>query len=308
MLRKLSLLGAIIFGVVCLWWPSSSKKSEKVVQVGVIQVIEHPALDQTRSGILKTLSKELGQNVRFKYESVQGNPGLATQVVQQMVGQKVDVIVTLGTMPSQIAVQGTKDSQIPVFFASVTDPLEARLVKNLKKPEGNVTGVSNYVDTQRQFAFFQKLFPRLKSIGMVYNPGEPNSTKLLREAQKAAQKMGWILRTAPASKSSDVGTATESLGGKVGAFFVNNDNTALAAFKTVCQVALKYKVPAFVSDVDCMDLGATAALGANQYKLGAQVARQILKYLKGSKIESIPVEGPKEIEEKVAKERLKKMA
>jgi putative ABC transport system substrate-binding protein len=272
--------------------------------VGVIQVIEHPALDQSRQGILDEL-KENGfipdKTMQWFYESAQGNPALAAQIAQKLVGQKVDIIITIGTTPSQAAAQATQTSpDIPVVFSSVTDPLAAKLVTNPQKPNTNVTGVSNYVEVDKQFEAFCKILSSLKRLGIIYNPGEANSVILLEKMQEAAKKYDLKLVLAPAAKTSEVSAAAQSLVGKVDAIFINNDNTALAAFDSVTKVGQENNIAVFVSDMDCLNKGALAVLGPDQYDLGRQTGKMIVKILRDRlPIKGIPVEWPKNVELKI---------
>eukprot|EP01037_Dinobryon_pediforme_P015593 gene15593-15740_t len=134
-------------------------------------------------------------------------------IIQKFVGQKADIIVAIPTTPAQAAAQITQGSKIPVVFASVTDPVGTKLVIDPQKPEGNITG--------------------LKRLGIIYNPGEANSVILLEKTQSAAKDEGINLVAIPASKTSEVLTAAQNLIGKIDAIFINNDNTALAAFDAV---------------------------------------------------------------------------
>ncbi len=300
---------SVVLGVFLLWGRGWLVRDQHPVSqerplIGLIQVIEHPALDQTRQGIMDEL-KDAGyipeKNIQWLCESAQGNPALATQIAQKFVGQRVSVIVTLGTTPSQAAVQvATKMPLIPIVFSSVTDPVSAKLVANPQKPEQNATGVSNYVDVERQFKIFQKILPSLKKIGVIYNPGEANSVTLIEKMQQAVQKNDLVLLAVPASKTSDVMAAAQSLVGKVDAIFINNDNTALAAFDAVAKVGQDHDLPVFVSDVDFLNKGALAALGPDQYALGRQTGKMIVRILKDQvRPENIPVEWPKNVELKI---------
>ena len=90
--------------------------------------------------------------------------------------------------------------------------------------------------------------------------------------------------------------AATKLAGQVDALFVNNDNTALAAFETIVQAGLQQGIPAFVSDTDMLDRGALAALGPNQYDIGIQTGNQVARLLRGEEVRSIAVEFPENIE------------
>ncbi len=270
------------------------------VKISILQTIEHPALNATREGFVKELNRlgyEESTNLTLDYQSAQGNTALAAQIAQKFASNQADVIVAIGTTAAQAAMNATKDNKIPVIFSSVTDPLTAKLVENLKVPEGHVTGVSNFVSVEPQFKLFKKLRPNLKTLGVIYNPGEANSVSLIKTMEKAAKEFNLKIETATAAKTSDVLAASRSLCGKVDAIFINNDNTALAAFKSVVKATQECGIPAFVSDVDLFDQGALAALGPDQTDLGRQTARMVDLVLKNPKAPLPPVQFPEKTKE-----------
>lgn len=285
-MKKILAISALAVLATGLWWQKSNKKNSLPL-VGVVQVIEHPALDQTRKGIFDELEANGYKdeiNFDWQYESAQNNAALATQIAQKFIGEKAEVLVTIGTNVSQGCLQAIQQSgtKIPMVFASVTDPVLSKLITSSKNPQNGVTGVSNYVSAKDQFQFFKKLLPHLKTLGVVYNPGEANSAVLLEEMHKVGKELNIEIVTAAASRTSDVSTATQSLLSKVDAIFINNDNTALASFDSVVAAARIENIPVFVSDVDCVSKGALAALGADQYALGRQVGKMIVAILKDS--------------------------
>jgi putative ABC transport system substrate-binding protein len=301
----LILITAVITIIVWKKYTSPLTKSaldDGVYTVGIIQVVEHPALDQTRAGIMDVL-KEHGyvdsNNSRIYYESAQGNPALATQIVQKFIGLKADVIVAIGTTVAQTAKQATQENKTPVIFASVSDPLQAKLVDSLESPTGNVTGVSNFVSISKQFAFFKRILPHLKQLGSVYNPGEANSVSIISKMNEVSDVFDITIHTTAATKTVEVMAATQNLLQKAEAIFVNNDNTALSAIDVIIKVATERGIPVFTSDIDCLDKGALAALGPDQYELGKQAGRMAHRILQDESPSSIPVEMPKIVHTKV---------
>jgi putative ABC transport system substrate-binding protein len=286
MFKKLLTLLITLFAIT-----ACNKKSEKTI--GILQAIDHPALNQTRDGILQSL-KESGitpENSTIFIESAQGNSAVASQIAQKFVGSECDIIITIGTMPSQAALQAATSSNTPVIFASVTDPKGAKLTT------GNISGVSNYIDPSTQFAFFKRLLPHLKTLGIVFNPGEPNSVSLNASMEKEAQKIEWKLSESPASKTSDVYSATVNITSKVDAIFINNDNTAHAAIASLIKGVNESKKPVFSSDTDSVEKGALAALGPNQFQIGCDAGKMAIKVLempKGQKDASkLPIQYPR---------------
>lgn len=259
------------------------------LSVGIIQTIEHPALDQTRQGILDELRENGILPSACIWESAQGNPALATQITAKFLGQNVRVIVAIGTLCAQVALRQAQPSQTPVVFASVTDPGAAKL-------KGNITGVSNFVDLEQQFNFIGKICPQARRIGVIYNPGEANSVSLMSLTKKVCEKRGWDLVAIPAMRTTDVPTATQSLVGKVDLIFINNDNTALSAFETIVKIARSFQIPLFTSDIDLVDKGAVAALGPDQYQIGRQAGQMVIQILKDPTImPQLPISFPLKI-------------
>lgn len=282
---------------------SSTQATPSPVKISVLQLIEHPALDETYQGFLeelKTLGYEDGKKMVLDFQTAQGNSALAIQIAQKFASHQADVIVAIGTTAAQAAIASTKGTEIPVVFSSVTDPLAAKLVTSLKAPSGRVTGVSNFLAAGPQFAFFKRLLPSLKTLGIIYNPGEANSVALVDLMEKEAKPAGLTLAKEVASKTSDVLAAAKSLcGKKVDALFVNNDNTALSAFPSVVRGAKEYNVPAFVSDIDLVPQGARAALGPDQRDIGRQTGRMVARILKNPKAPLPDVEFPQKTKEVV---------
>jgi len=252
----------------------------KIPQVSIIQAIEHPALDATRKGIIDTL-RESDKNIQIDFQSAQGNAALAAQIAQKYVGSNASVLVGIGTFVSQALVAADQKRAIPIVFSSVTDPLSAKLVKNLQKPGNVVTGVSNFIDPSIQFEFFKKILPRLTKIGIIYSSGEPNSIALNEKMRKISEPMELELIFAPANSTADVPQATLSLTNRVQAIFINNDNIALSALDSIVKIATQNKIPVFCSDTDSVQQGALASIGPNQYEVGKQAGNMILQILAG---------------------------
>lgn len=261
--------------------------------IAIMQIIEHPALTSTRRGIEDELRT---QDTKIDFESAQGNPALAAQIAQKFVGASPDVMVGIGTTAAQALISAQPQGTIPIVFSSITDPLEARLVKNLKNPGGIVTGVSNFVDPTLQFELFKKIVPTLSRIGVIYNPGEANSVMLIEQMKKIASLKKIILVLTTANTTADVPLATRSLIGKVQAIFINNDNTALSAFDSIVKIATQHKIPVFCSDTDMVNRGALAALGPNQYEVGRQTGKMIIAILQGKTPQQLPVQFPDKVE------------
>jgi putative tryptophan/tyrosine transport system substrate-binding protein len=260
--------------------------------VAATAIVEHPALDAARKGIQDELAAagyEEGRNLRFVFESAQGNPATAAQIARKFVGDAPDVIVPISTPSSQAVVGATKD--IPVVFTAVTDPVGAKLVSDLTRPGGNVTGMSDLSPIGLHLDLVRQIAPATKRLGVIYNPGEANSMTLLELIKREAPARQLEIVEAAAPRSADVLSAAQSLVGKVDAIYVPTDNTVVTALEAVVKIGTDNQLPVFAGDTDSVPRGAIAALGFNYYDLGRQTGQIVLRVLQGANPGDIPVEG-----------------
>ncbi len=253
-------------------------------KVAVSQIVEHPALDATRQGLvdgLKTKGYEQGKNLDFVYQTAQGNPAIAVQIAKQFVGENPDVLVGIATPTAQALAASTRT--IPVVFTAVTDPLGAKLVKSLEHPGGNVTGLSDLSPVAQHVDLMQELIPDLKAIGVVYNPGEANGVTLVELLKKAAKAKNIEVVEASALKSADVQSAARIIASKVQVMYAPTDNTIASAIDALVGVANQAKIPVVGGSTSFVENGAVASLGFDYYQVGVQTADYVDAILKGKK-------------------------
>ncbi|RBW43621.1 ABC transporter permease [Psychromonas sp. B3M02] len=267
----------------------SSGLQAKPVYVATTAIVEHPALDAVRDGIKAVLdeSKYKGDELKFTYESAQGQPAIAAQIARKLVGEQPDVIVAIATPSAQAAVSVSRD--IPVVFSAVTDPIGAKLVQTLEQPGGNVTGLSDMVNVKQHLELIKEFVPNLKTLGVPYNPGEANSVSSVAALKEAAAEMGIKVIESAAPKSSDVMIASKQLVGKVDAIYCPIDNTIISAVESVIKVGIDAQIPVFAGDTDTVARGAVAAVGYNYFDLGRQTGDIVVSILDGEKPGAIDV-------------------
>jgi len=256
--------------------------------VAVTAIVDHPALDAARKGVedeLKAAGFEAGKQIKYQYQSAQGNPATAAQIARKFIGDAPDVIVAIATPSAQAAVAGTRS--IPVVFTAVTDPVAAKLVKSWKAGNGNVTGVSDMLKLSSQVDLISKVKPGAKRVGMVYSPGEVNSVIVAKELKAELAKRGMTLVEAPAARTVDVAPAAKSLIGKVDVIYTSTDNNVVSTYESLVGVAQQAKIPLVAADTDSVKRGATAALGQNYYDIGRQTGKLVVRILKGEKAAAI---------------------
>lgn len=256
----------------------------------VVNIPTHPAIDETRVGLIKELKAQgfvPGKTVDIDIESEGGNL-ISVQSLEDSKAKKLNKIhVAIGTSIAQ-SVKKNMSPEAYLVFSSITDPVGAGLIKNPTKPEGRITGVSNFVSAYPQLKFFHTLYPKMKRIGFLYNPAEANSIYILHDVLAAAAKLGLEVVHGVVNNSKDVEAIAKNMG-EVDAFYVSNDNTVASEWIAVVRVADERKVPAFTSDTALIKYGALAAYGVNQYEVGRVTATMVIRLLKGESVATIPM-------------------
>ncbi|MCA0760256.1 ABC transporter substrate-binding protein [Vibrio vulnificus] len=261
---------------------SSHSVMAKNAKVAVSQIVEHPALDATRQGLLDGLKAKgyvEGKNLEFDYKTAQGNPAIAVQIARQFVGESPDVLVGIATPTAQALVSATRS--IPVVFTAVTDPVGAKLVKSMEQPGKNVTGLSDLSPVSQHVDLIKELLPNAKAIGVVYNPGEANAVTLVELLKKSAAEKGLKVVESTALKSADVQSATQAIAAKSDVIYAPTDNTVASAIEGMIVAANQAKKPVFGGATSYVEKGAIAGLGFDYYQVGVQTADYVVAILEG---------------------------
>ncbi|WP_018211674.1 ABC transporter substrate-binding protein [Desulfitobacterium hafniense] len=267
---------------------------EKQVKIGIIQIVEHPALDAARQGFLDTLKAngyEEGKNLKLVYQNAQNDQSMLNSIAQQFATSDLDLILAIATPSAQAMASAT--DEIPILITAVTDPVEAKLVDSMDKPGGNISGTTDMNPIKEQLDLLKKLVPDAKTVGVIYNAAEVNSEVQVRIVKEEAPALGLEIVEATVSSSADVLQAAQSLIGKVNAIYVPTDNMVVSAAQSVVQVANENKIPLISGESSVVDAGGLGTIGINYTNLGAQTGEMALRILDGAKPADMPVEGQK---------------
>ncbi len=259
--------------------------------VAITQIVEHPALDACRQGVKDGLAMagfKVGENLRWSYESAQGNPATAAQVAKKFAGESPDVIVAISTPSAQTVAASAR--HVPLVFTAVTDPVGAKLVKNMDKPGKLITGITDLSPVDKHLQLIRQLLPTARRVGVIFNPGEANSVTMVSMLDAEAEKQGLQVVEAAATKSGDVLAAARSLVGKADVIYIPLDNTVVSALEAVIKVAEQNKLPLISADTDSVARGSIAALGFNYYDVGVQTGKMVARVLNGENPGDIAVE------------------
>ena len=253
------------------------------IHIGVTVIVTHPALQADQEGFEKALA-EAGygpDKVVYDYQNAQGDMPNAQQIAQKFKNDNLDLIHAIATPTAQAAVKAIKNT--PIVYSSVTDPVDAGLVKSMAPDGGNVTGISDAWDIKAQLSLYHEMCPSAKTWGTIYNAGDANSVVNVNRAKEALKELGLGFVEVTISNSSEVYTAAQSLVGRVDAIYVTSDNTVVSALEAVAKVAGKNDIPFFAGDVDSVAKGASAALGFNYFQVGYSAGKKAALILSGQK-------------------------
>lgn len=258
-------------------------------KVGIIQLVEHPSLDDIRDGIIAGLANSgFYDDIDIDYKNAQNDMSLLATITRNMIQQRVDVLIPITTPAAQTAASLARN--IPVVFAGLNDPVSAGLIESFERPGRNMTGSSHYQPPANHAGLILEIMTDAKRIGTVYNPGEFNSVTQVIELRKWAEEMGLTLVERPISQSVEVQQATESMVGLVDAIYIGNDNTVVAGLEGLLHVTYRAKIPVFTADADSVKRGAIGAYGADFYELGVKTADLVIAILRdGADPGSLPV-------------------
>lgn len=272
----------IIIGV------QSVAQEGKKFKIGISQFAEHPALDDVRKGFEDEL-KSLGVNADIIYKNSQGDTGVAGVIAQKFVSDKADLIFGIATVSAQAAKQST--DKIPVLFSAVTDPVNSQLVKTMDKVGGNVTGTTDATPMEKQLGLFQKIDPKIKKVGIIYNTSESNSEIQVANAKEIGAKLGLEIRAVGVNNINDIPQAVNSMISKVDGFYTITDNIVASAINLISMAANERGMVTVGAEEAHVKGGILLTDGLSYYELGRQTGRMAKEILvNGKKPEDMPVE------------------
>lgn len=269
----------------------SCKKTSQI-KIGVLQLIEHNALDSAYKGFvdgLKEAGYEDGKNIIIDYQNAQGEQANCITIGQKFINDKSDLILAIATPAAQAIANMTKD--IPILITAVTDPADSKLVADNNAPGGNVTGTSDLTPVEAQIELLKEIIPNIKTVGLLYCSSEQNSVFQINIAKKKLDSMGIKYIDIAISNLNEIQQVIQNVIGKVEAIYTPTDNMIANGMATVALMTEPAKLPVICGEGGMTMLGGTATYGINYYELGKLTSTQAVSILKGDKKTSeMPIE------------------
>ena len=253
-------------------------------KIAISMIIEVPQLLQTKDGVLAGLSERGfsdGKNLLVEYQTANGSMPTQQQIARKFVGEVPDVIVAITTPTTQAMAAATKD--IPIVFATVIDPVKAKVISKYDKPGGNVTGVSDAPPIAQQLRLIREILPNLKKLGFIYNPSLDSSKATLEWINEQGKPLGIEVVESPAPTANEVIPAARKLVGKVDAIFIPNDTTVVASIEAIVKIGEETKTPIFTGETRGVERGGIASVGLNYTEVGRLAGHMVAEVLSGKK-------------------------
>lgn len=257
-------------------------KEPKNIEIGVTQIMEHPALDSARVGFEKALKDNGYGDVKIDYQNAQGDFGTAQMIANSFAQGKKDLIYAISTPSAQAAYNVTKE--IPILITAVTDVKAAGLVGD------NITGTSDATSIYKQLETITKILPNAKKVGIIYNTSEQNSQVQVASVKEESKKLGLEIIETGVTNVNDMAMGLDSLLDKVDVLYTPTDNLVVSATPLVLDKANRKNVPVVGCIEDQVTQGALITDTIDYEKLGYQTGEMAIRVLKGEEPKNMPVE------------------
>jgi putative ABC transport system substrate-binding protein len=263
---------------------SGSGSGETSYTIGISQFAEHGSLDNCREGFIQGLAEEgivEGENLTIEEGNAASDAGTARQISDGFVSDSVDMVCAIATPSAEAAYVSAMNTDIPVVYTAVTDPLAAKLADEDGTPVGNVTGTSDELPIKEQLEMIRAILPDAEKIGIMYTTSEVNSVSALETYKELAGDYGFTIVESGVTQTADISLAADNLLSEVDCLTNLTDNTVVNSLATILDKANEQNIPVFGSEIEQVRKGCLAAEGLDYIELGKQTGRMAAKILKG---------------------------
>jgi len=255
----------------------------KTYTIGICNLVDDASLNQIIQNIrerLAEISEEKGVQFEILEQNCNLDAAVRQQIIENYIAQEVDLLVGVATPVAQTMQGMTEESKIPVVFAAVSDPVGAGLVESLEAPGANITGTSDYLNTNAILDLIFAANPDAKKIALLYNPSEDASTAPIATAKEVLADKGIEVKEYTGSNPSEVMLAADAIvADGMDAVFTPTDNTIMAAELSIYEKFADAKIPHYCGADSFALNGAFLGFGVDYANLGRETADMIAEIL-----------------------------
>ena len=256
-------------------------------KVGIVQYVDDASLNQITENIEKELdakAEELGATFNYAdyFSNAQADSSVLNQIASDLMADQVDVVVAIATPVAMVMQSATEDTDIPVIFSAVSDPVGAGLVASMDAPGGNITGTSDALDTATIMKLMLAANPDLKKVGLLYDTAQDSSQNAIQDAIAFCEENGIEYEEKTGSTTDDVILAAQSLiADGVEAVFTPTDNTIMTAELSIYELFNDAGIPHYTGADSFALNGAFCGYGVDYANLGVATADMVAEVLTG---------------------------
>ena len=259
-------------------------------EIGICQLVQHPALDAATQGFRDALTEKFGGDVTFDEQNASGDAVNCATIINTFVSNNVDLILANATPALQAAVAATAD--IPVLGTSITEYGVALGIDDFNGVTGiNVSGTSDLAPLNEQAAMVKELFPEVKKVGLLYCSAEANSIYQVKVVGEELAKLGYETEEYAFTDSNDVASVAQSAADSCDVMYIPTDNTAAAYTETIANVLIPAGIPAVVGEEGICSGCGVATLTISYYDIGYKTGEMAYEILaNGADVSAMPIE------------------
>lgn len=287
---KKKVLSVLLASVLAMSALTGCGSDEKVYNIGICQLVEHPALDAATQGFQDALIAKLGEeNVTFQLKNAQNDQAIAATISNGFVSEGVDLILANATTPLQTAAAAT--TSIPILGTSITDYATALEITDWSGATGrNISGTSDLAPIDLQEDMVLELFPDVKQVGILYCTAEPNSDYQAKLFIQALEEDNIAYKTYGIADSNEVQSVVTTAASECDVLYIPTDNTLANVTETVYNIVVPAGVPVIAGEEGICGGCGVATLSISYYDLGyttGEMAYEIL--VEGADIKTMDV-------------------
>lgn len=283
------ILIAMITVLLLVGCSAKGDNTSKEFKVGVVQWDNHPALDDSYTGMVKGLEEAgLMDRVSITHQVANGQAPDADQIISQFVAEGVDLIYAIATPAAQSALNAVEGNNIKVVFAAVTDPIATNLVDEDGLSDV-VTGVSDAAPIESHMNLIKEFLPDASKVGVLFKTSEANSLLQIEQLKELLPSMDLELVSKGVNEHSEISFAATQVASEVDAFYIITDNLIATAAGVLVDAGVKKGIPVFMAEDGQFDQGIFASDSISYENMGIQAGTMISSILtKESTVRDLP--------------------
>ena len=256
-----------------------SEPAAVTYKIGICNYVDDASLNQIVENVqnqLKAIGEEKGVTFEINYDNCNADSTVLNQIIANFIADDVDLMIGVATPVAMAMQAATEDNQIPVVFAAVSDPVSTGIVDSLEAPGTNLTGTSDYLDTNSVMNLIFAADPDADKIGFLYDQGQDSSATPIAHAKEYLDSKGIAYVERTGTTTDEVMLAAQALvADGVDAVFTPTDNTIMTAELSIYETFIEAGIPHYTGADSFALNGAFLGYGVDYANLGVETANMV---------------------------------